>query len=328
MFDQESLFNELRQSPVGTIAQELVDTTQKVLKSRRHGFFDLWADALKSLPEIVATNSDLNRDAPRIGDIVDIDSQQSAILKTQLMKFKPWRKGPFEVFGTYIDSEWRSDQKWGRLASRIQSLENRLVLDVGCGNGYYACRMTGSGARYVLGVEPSQLFVSQFQVVKHYIPELPATLLPLRFEELCVRSSGAVAVEFDTVFSMGILYHRKHPLQHLEALKHCLRPGGELVLETLVILNSGIQELVPESTYAKMRNVWSIPSEALLYELLEVAGFRNIRTVDVSRTTVKEQRRTPWMDFESLADFLDPNDPDKSIEGYPSPVRIVITAKR
>ena len=328
MFDQESLLNELRQSPVGAMAQELADATHEVLNSRRHGFFDHWADSLKNLPEIVATNIDLNRDAPQIGDIGDVDSHQSAILKTQLMKFKPWRKGPFELFGTYIDSEWRSDQKWKRLMNGIQSLENRLVLDVGCGNGYYACRMIGEGARYVLGIEPSQLFVSQFQAVKHYIPGLPATLLPLRFEEFSAQSSGAVAVEFDTVFSMGILYHRKNPLQHLESLKRCLRPGGELVLETLVIVKSGVEELVPESTYAKMPNVWSIPSEAYLYELLEATGYKNIRTVDISRTTVKEQRRTSWMDFESLADFLDPNNPAQSIEGHPAPVRIVVTAER
>ena len=328
MFDQESLLNELNQSPVGAIAKELVDATNEVLKTRRHGFLDRWSDNLKNLPEIFATDFDLDCDTPRIGDIKDLDLQQAALLKTRLMEFKPWRKGPFELFGIHVDSEWRSDQKWKRLANGIQSLENRLVLDVGCGNGYYICRMIGSGARYVLGIEPSQLFVSQFNAVKHYIPGLPATLLPLRFEEFPFQSSGAAELEFDTVFSMGILYHRKKPLEHLEELKSCLRPGGELVLETLIITESGIQELVPESTYTKMRNVWSIPSEAYLHELLEAAGFKNVRTIDISRTTVQEQRRTQWMEFESLADFLDPLDPDKSIEGYPSPVRIVVVAER
>jgi tRNA (mo5U34)-methyltransferase len=328
MFDQESLLNELSQSPISGIAKELVDATNKVLKSRRHGFFDRWSEHLKNLPEIVATNIDLTGDTPRIGDVKDIDLEQAGLLKTRLMEFKPWRKGPFELFGIHIDAEWRSDQKWKRLANGIQNLENRLVLDVGCGNGYYICRMIGGGARFVLGIEPSQLFVSQFHAVKHYIPELPATLLPLRFEEFPFQSSLAAEVEFDTVFSMGILYHRKSPLGHLEELKSCLRSGGELVLETLIVTETGIEELVPESTYAKMRNVWSIPSEGSLHDLLKSAGFKNIQTIDISRTTVQEQRRTQWMDFKSLADFLDPNDSEKSIEGYPSPVRIVVTAER
>jgi tRNA (mo5U34)-methyltransferase len=328
MFDQDSLLNELKQSPVGAIAEELVDATNKVLKTRGHGYLDRWTDIVNSLPEIVAADIDLDRDTPRIGDIKDLDLQQAALLKTRLMEFKPWRKGPFELFGIHVDAEWRSDQKWKRLASRIQSMENRLVLDVGCGNGYYICRMIGAGARFVLGIEPSQLFISQFNAVKNYIPGLPATLLPLRFEEFPFQSSESAEVEFDTVFSMGILYHRKNSLEHLEELKRCLRPGGELVLETLIVTEAGVKELVPESTYAKMGNVWSIPSEKYLHELLDITGFKNICTIDITRTTVQEQRTTQWMDFESLTNFLDPDDPDKSIEGYPSPVRIVVTAER
>ena len=55
---------------------------------------------------------------------------------------------------------------------------------------------------------------------------------------------------------MGVLYHRRSPIDHLLELKGCLQTGGELVLETLVI-DGGLGEvLVPENRYAKMRNVW------------------------------------------------------------------------
>ena len=40
---------------------------------------------------------------------------------------------------------------------------------------------------------------------------------------------------FDTVFSMGVLYHRKSPIEHIEQLRNQLKDDGELVLETLVI---------------------------------------------------------------------------------------------
>ncbi len=49
---------------------------------------------------------------------------------------------------------------------------------------------------------------------------------------------------------------------------------------------------------------------------------------DVCVTTTEEQRRTEWMVTESLADFLDPNDRSKTVEGYPAPQRAVLIARK
>jgi tRNA (mo5U34)-methyltransferase len=43
---------------------------------------------------------------------------------------------------------------------------------------------------------------------------------------------------------------------------------------------------------------------------------------------VDEQRPTAWMRFESLPDFLDPDDPTHTVEGLPAPRRAVLIAKR
>ena len=129
---------------------------------------------------------------------------------------------------------------------------------------------------------------------------------------------------FDTVLSMGILYHRS-PIDHLLDLRGALRPGGQLVLETLVIDGEGDQVLVPEGRYAKMRNVWFIPTTAML-TLARTLRFQKVRTVDVTPTTVEEQRSTAWMTFESLADFR-PADNRFTIEGHPAPVRAVLIAR-
>jgi tRNA (mo5U34)-methyltransferase len=98
------------------------------------------------------------------------------------------------------------------------------------------------------------------------------------------------------------------------------------VLETLVIDGEGDRVLVPKGRYAKMRNVWFIPSLPLLENWLRRCGFERVTTVDVTRTTFEEQRSTDWMTFESLADFLDPADRDFTIEGYPAPRRAIVTA--
>ena len=239
------------------------------------------------------------------------------------MQLHPWRKGPYEICGLTLDSEWRSDWKWSRLQGAIDPLEGRLVLDVGCGNGYHAWRMAGEGARLVIGIDPTQLFIQQFEAMRHFLgARHPVQVLPLGIEEF-----PPDLQTFDTVFSMGVFYHRRSPFSHLAELKGCLRPGGQLVLETLVIEGGPGRVLVPESRYAKMRNVWFIPTPETLIDWLGRAGFLQIRLIDVTPTTTGEQRSTPWMRFESLADFLDPSDPGLTVEGHPAPRRAILTAR-
>ena len=195
-----------------------------------------------------------------------------------------------------------------------------MVLDVGAGNGYYCLRMLGAGARLVVGIDPNQRYLAQFLALKRYLGTIPAFLLPLGIDDMPRRLAG-----FDTVFSMGVLYHRREPLLHLQQLAELLRPGGELVLESLVV-DTGV--LQPAGRYAKMANVWAVPSTDILGQWLRDAGYRDIRIIDSTPTTTDEQRRTPWMEFESLADFLDPDDPRRTIEGLPAPVRAIALATK
>jgi tRNA (mo5U34)-methyltransferase len=104
--------------------------------------------------------------------------------------------------------------------------------------------------------------------------------------------------------------------------------GGELVLETLVVEGDAQQALVPEDRYAMMRNVWFLPSVPALELWLRRAGYVDVRCVDVSRTSIEEQRSTEWMKFQSLPDFLDPADHTLTCEGLPAPTRAVLIARK
>ena len=242
-------------------------------------------------------------------------------IRKLLLSLSPWRKGPFDVAGIHIDAEWRSDLKWERLTDAIQSLQDRNVLDVGCGNGYYARRMCDAGAGAVIGVDPTLLYVVQHLAIDHFLPQENLFVLPLRSDEL---PQGARA--FDTCFSMGVLYHQRSPLLHLQQLRSFLRRSGELVLETLYIPGEESFASTPADRYARMRNVWLLPTIAELTTWLQRSGFKNIEIVDQSVTTVDEQRSTAWMTFDSLDKALDDNDPDKTVEGWPAPRRVVIVA--
>lgn len=324
MVNYEPLFASLPHYPrlAGWLAQ-LPGQVAAALDEGQHGRLPHWRTLLSKLPTITPSQINL-QDGVTIGQPDNLSAAERAALESQLRQLHPWRKGPFGLFGLHIDTEWRSDWKWDRLKGGIGDLNGRLVLDVGCGNGYHGWRMAGAGAKLVIGLDPFLLYVAQYQAIRHFVGEaVPAYVLPLGIEAL---PDGLAA--FDTVFSMGVLYHRRSPLDHLLTLREALRPGGELVLETLIIEDSVSQVLVPEGRYAQMRNVWFIPSVPTLLGWLRKCGFVEEKVLDVTPTTIEEQRSTDWMTFKSLPDFLDKADASRTVEGYPAPVRAVVVAKR
>ena len=325
LFDWDPLFSELEQRGAGSWVDQLRPRCRQSVDDRNHGTLREWIDVVEQLPSLPPAALSI-RDGHVTLSLPDSEALISEPLRQQLVaqlrRYHPWRKGPFDLFGIRINTEWRSDRKWDRLASHL-SLQDHLVLDVGCGNGYYGWRMLQAGARMVCGLDPFLLYVMQHEVIRHFLPVAsPNFVLPVGDDVLPDRLRL-----FDTVFSMGVLYHRTSPIDHLQSLAAVLRPGGTLVLESLILEGDRPSVLVPESRYAKMRNVWFIPSVPMLLRWLQRTGFRDGRVLDVSTTTIDEQRRTDWMTFESLSDFLDPADHHRTIEGDPAPVRAIVMAR-
>ncbi|NOQ81780.1 MAG: tRNA 5-methoxyuridine(34)/uridine 5-oxyacetic acid(34) synthase CmoB [Methylophaga sp.] len=317
----ESLYTQLDDMGLEEWSQQLKQLIpEKLAVDGNHGKMQQWQTALDAMPDISPTQLNL-LDKVEIGDANDLSGHDREHFIEQLKMFHPWRKGPYQLFGINIDTEWRSDWKWDRVLPHIQPLKGRKVLDIGGGNGYHGWRMLGEGASLVLGIDPTLVFVMQYHVMQRYIGNYNHYVLPIGIEDLPEKLAC-----FDTVFSMGVLYHRRSPLDHLYELRACLRSGGELVLETLVVEGEEGTVLMPEGRYAKMRNVWFFPTVATMELWLRRCGFKNVRCVDVSTTSLDEQRATHWMTFESLTDFLDPEDKSKTIEGYPAPCRAVFTA--
>ncbi|MTH48329.1 tRNA 5-methoxyuridine(34)/uridine 5-oxyacetic acid(34) synthase CmoB [Intestinirhabdus alba] len=293
-----------------------------VWQREQHGLFKQWANAVEFLPALQPWQLDLLHGVTAKSEQPLSEGQRKRI-ETLLRHLMPWRKGPFSLYGVDIDTEWRSDWKWDRVLPHLSDLTGRTILDVGCGSGYHLWRMVGAGARLAVGIDPTQLFLCQFEAVRKLLGgDQRAHLLPLGIEQLPALQA------FDTVFSMGVLYHRRSPLEHLWQLKDQLVKEGELVLETLVVEGDENSVLVPGDRYARMRNVYFIPSALALKKWLEKCGFVDVRIADVCTTTIDEQRRTDWMVSESLADFLDPLDRMKTVEGYPAPRRAVLIARR
>lgn len=318
----DSFFEVMQKTKLALWADSIREDLLSAFDTKKNGNLQRWFDAMEKLPAVETMPLHVKDGRIAIGNAL-LFEEKSKELQQVLEAFMPWRKGPWEFQGVHIDTEWHSDWKWERVYPHLTPLEGRKVLDIGSGNGYYAYRMALENAKFVIGLDPGMLAVMQYQVMKSYTPSVPLWVLPLGIEAMPEQLPY-----FDTLFSMGVLYHRKSPMDHIMHMKSLLRSGGELVLETIVVDDSYGNVLVPEDRYAKMRNVWFIPSVSMLEKWLHRCGLKNIRTVDVSTTSIEEQRRTYWSrNVESLRDFLS-DDLKETVEGYPAPQRAVVIANK
>lgn len=314
---ESALLDYFRRHGLNHWAQQLEAASPEWLVN--HGDYARWSKVLEALPEISNSRGSFDTAAITVaGDCAD-----PAGLRQALQGFMPWRKGPYQIADVCIDSEWRSDFKWARVLPHLAPLQDRRILDIGCGNGYHCWRMLAESPELVLGIEPSVLFNFQFRALRKYLQHDNIQLLPIGIEDVPFDLNW-----FDSVFSMGVLYHRRSPLDHLYQLKSFLVSGGELCLETLVIEGEAGEILLPPQRYARMRNVWFIPSSVELVAWLQRCGFVNVRLVDETVTDVAEQRVTEWMQFESLQQCLDPEDSSLTVEGLPAPRRAVLLANK
>lgn len=282
-----------------------------------------WIKAFAELPEMPGCCLGFSEGKVCIQPPAEISPEIRNLLHSALMNLRPWRKGPFSFADIVVDTEWRSDMKWQRLLDAGVQLTDKKVLDIGCGNGYYMWRMLEQNPASVLGVDPSTLFFYQFHAVLNYIQAQRIAFYPGGIDEL-----DGVTSYFDSVFAMGILYHRPSPVETLKQIAAVMQPGAELWLETLTIEGSGQYCLSPLPRYAKMRNVYFLPTDDCLENWLETSGFENNELISVDVTQNAEQRKTEWILSQSLEDFLEPGNPNQTVEGYPAPRRSLWKARR
>lgn len=256
-----------------------------------------------------------------INDVIKINGN---INKQQLMEIlqalKPWRKGPFEICDIFIQSEWNSAIKYNLIKNHLD-IKNKITADIGCNNGYYMFRMLDLKPKKLIGFDPSTKFYAQFYLLNKFIKS------PIVFEKMGLEQLLAYNQRFDFIIFLGVLYHRTSPIDALKILRDCLKSGGEILLDCLII-DSPLEIALCPLRYAKMRNVYFVPSISALENWLTRAGFCDINIIAIKKTDLDEQHKSEWIDGQSLECFLNPNDSNQTIEGFSAPKRIYLKAKR
>ena len=278
-----------------------------------------YQEAIAALPEY--TNVKVS-----LGDRVEVQIEGLSPEALEQIKqtaelMKPWRKGPFQFNTLFIDSEWQSQIKYNLLEPHF-NLKDKIVGDIGCNNGYYLFRMLSQQPKKLIGFDPSAIYYSQFLFVDHFIKS------GIVYELLGVEHVEFYEHKFDTLFCLGVLYHRSDPVAMLKSLFKGLNKGGELILDTFMI--DGEEEicLTPRDRYSKIPNIYFVPTVNALKNWCYRAGFESVEVLEIMKTELNEQRKTEWIDTQSLEDFLDPDDPTKTVEGYPAPKRVYLKAIR
>lgn len=288
---------------------------------------DFWQpvrELLARLPTFEASQIEQSYDATiKIGRSGQLSKEQQQLLQSAVELLLPWRKGPFNLFGLEIDAEWRSDMKWDRIKPFLAPLGGKVIGDVGCNNGYYMFRMAAEAPEFVLGLDPNGRYYYQFQLLRQL-----TGLQHLSFEPLGIEHLDLFPGFFDLLLCMGVIYHRKDPVSALQGLRAALKPGGQLIFESMAIPGEDPYCLFPEDRYGKMRNVWFVPTEGCMRSWLQRSGFEQISRIHSTVLEAEEQRKTELAPYESLADFLDKDDPTRTVEGYPAPLRVAYTARR
>lgn len=254
-------------------------------------------------------------------DDASVSSTVRNLVQECAQKLMPWRKGPFRLFDTFIDTEWQSFIKYNLLEPHFD-LSDKIVGDIGCNNGYYLFRMLTQKPKKLVGFDPSALYKTQFDFINRFVQS------DIVYEMLGVEHLPLYEHRFDTLFCLGVLYHRSDPIQTLKALYQGLNQGGELFLDTFMIDGESPVALCPAQTYSKIPNVYFVPTIQALFNWLERAKFKDAEVLEIKVTDTNEQRKTEWIFGESLEQFLDPKDPSRTIEGYPAPKRVYVKAKR
>ena len=279
-------------------------------------------DLIEQMPDYQFTDNDFSQKAVRFGQADSLSDEKRAQLKEQLKQLIPWRKGPFDIAGIEMDTEWRSDYKWDMLEGYLPNMKGQRICDIGANSGYYMYRMLADDPEFILGMDPTIKYYLQFQALQ----KLTAPNC-LHYEAIGMEHLVHYPTFFDTIFCMGILYHHPDPVGMLRVINQSMKPGGDLIIESQAIPGDDHVALFPDETYALVKGTYFVPTANCLINWLKKAKFVDIEFFKSHPMSSNDQRKTEWMPFRSYEDFVD-EETGLTVEGYPAPIRIYLRAKK
>ena len=199
--------------------------------------YDEIAKMIQELPLISSKVLVVNEDELAFGDKDELSDNEMGILKRCVEQLKPWKKGPLNLFGIHIDTEWRSDWKWKRLQQSLPNLKDKVICDLGCGNGYFMYRMLEYNPKLVVGIDPNLHALLEFKLFSRV-----SGIDNIKFEYLRGDVMSSMIGAFDVVFCLGVLYHTNDPIGMLKDIHKSMK-GKAVSLVNLDLFTSAPSSL-------------------------------------------------------------------------------------
>lgn len=212
-------------------------------------------------------------------------------IKSELKKFSYWYHKinlghGITTPGLNLEPIWDNLRK---VRNKV-NYKNKIVLDIATFDGMFAFEAEKIGAKKVIATDclynslDNFLFCRQIlnsKKTKPFFNISPYNLsdrLDVFFQEDFSNKLKNYYRKFDIVQHFGLLYHLKDPMISLAEARNVLRTGGNLIIETDVILNKNESVMVFNGlpNNSRLRNnvsVWWAPTKKCLFEMLEASLF-------------------------------------------------------
>jgi len=130
---------------------------------------------------------------------------------------KVYKKGEEKHFTSFVTKGTPTDE----IKEIIKELnwKNKLILDVGCGTGLFAHKVSKLGPKQVLGIDFSKEAID--------IAKKTHKNHNLQYQVLDVKK---IKSKYDVIVSLGTLEHMDNPLKTLKILKKHLTKNGKIIV--------------------------------------------------------------------------------------------------
>jgi GT2 family glycosyltransferase/SAM-dependent methyltransferase len=227
-------------------------------------------------PEVEITMDDIRSQYPHYLKLLEENPTVAAFVDRYVDILQPFLQAPFPVPGNrVIQGPWAGLYKIGHFTAcevTSETLAGKRVLDIGCNAGFDTLYLSTLGAREVIGIEPTPLFYYQALMLWATYNCPNVDYLRVGWQQLKESSLGT----FDLINCQGVLYHEPNPLLLVETIFDHLAPGGKLVLETHVTMDTDTKAHFVENTFWGDSSWWWVPSVPTVCAMLRVYGFENI----------------------------------------------------